>query len=72
MNPDKMEEKLEKILRVVTRTEVQVEQLVSKDMHTRITRLETRNKVLQWVGGIAISAMGLAITVLRYFDSLQP
>jgi hypothetical protein len=37
-------DKLDKIIRVVTRTEVQVEALMKADSHTRITKLEQAHK----------------------------
>lgn len=48
----RMEDKLDKIIRVVTRTEVQVEALMKADSDNRITGLETGFK---WMKGIVIA-----------------
>jgi len=58
-------EKLDKIIRVTDRLELKVEQLVEADSHTRLTKLETRNKVIQWVGGVAVSLMTVCIGYLN-------
>ena len=55
MNPEKMEDKLDKIIRVVTRTEVQVEALIRADAHTRLTKLESRNKAIAIAAGVLFS-----------------
>jgi hypothetical protein len=47
-----LEEKLDKIIRVVTRTEVQVEALMKADADNRITSIETGMK---WMKGIIIA-----------------
>lgn len=54
-------EKLDKIIRVTDRLELKVETLMEADSHTRLTKLETRNKVLTWVGGVAMSIMTLGL-----------
>lgn len=66
----KMEDKLDKIIRVVTRTEVQVEALMEADAHTRITKLES---AIKWTRGLVIaipSFGGLVFAALRYFDKV--
>jgi hypothetical protein len=55
------EDKLDKIIRVVTRTEVQVEALMKADAHTRLTKLEQAHKF--WKGmAIAVPSFGGLIT----------
>lgn len=64
------EDKLDKIIRVVTRTEVQVEALMGADSHTRITRLETAHRFWRALV-IAVPAFGgLVLGTLKYFDRL--
>jgi hypothetical protein len=65
MDEKTLEDKLDKLIRVTTRTETQVEALIKANAGTRLTKLETRNKVIQWVGGVAMSCMGLAMTYLK-------
>ena len=63
----KMEEKLDKIIRVVTRTEVQVEALMKADAHTRITKLESAHKFWKAVVIAMPSLGGLIFAVLKFF-----
>lgn len=65
MDEKTLEDKLDKLIRVVTRTETQVEALVKADSHTRLTKLETKSKVLQWVGATGMSVLGLAMTYIK-------
>jgi hypothetical protein len=63
------EDKLDKIIRVVTRTEVQVEALMKADAHTRLTKLESAHKF--WKGmAIAVPSFGGLVTgIWRIFIS---
>jgi hypothetical protein len=55
------EDKLDKIIRVVTRTEVQVEALMKADAHTRLTKLESAHKF--WKGmAVAVPSFGALVT----------
>lgn len=63
----KLEEKLDKIIRVVTRTEVQVEALMAADSHTRITKLESSHKWMKALVVAVPSFGGLLFAGLRYF-----
>ena len=65
MDEKTLNDKLDKLLRVTTRVETQVEALMKANSGHRITKLETRSKVLQWVGGSACTIMSLAIAYLR-------
>jgi hypothetical protein len=58
---ERLVEKLDKIIRVTDRLELKVETLIDADSHTRLTKLETRNRVLTWVGSVAMSMMALVI-----------
>jgi hypothetical protein len=60
------EDKLDKIMRVVVRTETQVEALMQADSHTRLTKLETAHKfwralliALPSFGGLVLGALKL-------------
>jgi hypothetical protein len=55
------EDKLDKIIRVVTRTEVQVEALMKADAHTRITKLEAAHKFWKAMA-IAVPSVGGLVT----------
>jgi len=66
----KMEEKLDKIIRVVTRTEVQVEALMKADAHTRITKLESAHKFWKALVLVVPSFGGLVLAILKYYDRL--
>jgi len=66
---DTNSDKLDKIIRVVTRTEVQVEALMQADAHTRITKLESAHKFWKAVA-IAIPPLGaLILGCMTYFDN---
>lgn len=68
-NTNRMEDKLDKIIRVVTRTEVQVETLLEADLHTRITKLESAHKFWKTLA-VAFPGFGtLAFGVFKYFQS---
>jgi signal recognition particle GTPase len=58
-------DKLDKIIRVVTRTEVQVEALMEADAHTRITRLEQAHKFWKALAIAVPSICGIVIGALR-------
>ena len=70
MNPDKMEDKLDKIIRVVTRTEVHVEALMKADSHTRITKLEAAHKFWKAAVIAVPSFGGLLFAALKYFNKV--
>ena len=57
-----LDDNLDKLLRVTTRTETQVLALVKIDAGTRLTKLETSNKVLKWVGTTVVSILSLVLT----------
>jgi hypothetical protein len=61
------EDKLDKITRVVIRTEVLVETLMKADAHTRLTKLEQAHKF--WKGmAIAVPSIGgLCTGIWRIF-----
>jgi len=63
----RLEEKLDKIIRVVTRTEVQVEALMKADAHTRLCKLESTSKFLKAAIVAIPSFGGLLFAALRYF-----
>lgn len=67
---DTNSDKLDKIIRVVTRTEVQVEALMKADAHTRITKLESAHRFWKAVAIAAPSFGGLALAILRYFGQI--
>lgn len=63
-------EKLDQIIRVVTRTEVQVEALMQADSHTRITKLEAAHKFWR---ALVIALPGFVVAVLgilSYFNHI--
>jgi len=68
------EEKLDKILKVVTRTETQVEELRLHDTHTRVTRLETAHKfwkmIVLWVPTGLSALVGMIVGLLKIFDRI--
>jgi hypothetical protein len=61
------EDKLDKIIRVVTRTEVQVEALMEADAHTRITKLESAHKFWKALGIAVPSFGGLTLGIMKFF-----
>ena len=65
MDEKTLEDKLDKLLRVTTRVETQVEALIKANAGHRITKLETRSKVLTWVGSVAMGLSGLAMTYIK-------
>jgi hypothetical protein len=67
---DTNSDKLDKIIRVVTRTEVQVEALMKADAHTRITKLESAHKFWKAVVIAIPSFGGLTLAILRYFGQI--
>lgn len=67
MDDKQLEDKLDKIIRVVTRTEVQVEALMHADAHTRLTKLETTQKNGKWLVGICMAVPTIVFSALRYF-----
>jgi hypothetical protein len=62
-------DKLDKIIRVVTRTEVQVEALMKADAHTRLTKLEAAHKFWKAVAIAFPSIGGLIVGLMRYFNN---
>jgi len=63
-------DKLDKIIRVVTRTEVQVEALMKADAHTRLIKLESAHKFWKALV-IAIPGFGgLVLGTLKYFNKI--
>ena len=64
---DATTEKLDKIIRVVTRTEVQVEALMKADAHTRITKLESAHKFWKAVAIAVPSLGGLVLGIMKFF-----
>jgi hypothetical protein len=64
------EDKLDKIIRVVTRTEVQVEALMQADSHTRLTKLEAAHKFWKVLALAVPSFGGLTLGILKFFDKL--
>ena len=67
--PDTNSDKLDKIIRVVTRTEVQVEALMKADSHTRITKLESAHKFWKGLVVAVPSLGGILFGIFRYFSS---
>jgi len=67
MNEQRLEDKLDKIIRVVTRTEVQVEALMDADSHTRIVKLESAHRFWKAAVIAVPSFGGLLFAALRYF-----
>jgi len=65
MNERMLEDKLDKLLRVTTRTEAQVEALLLQNAGHRIIKLETRSKVLTWVGSVAMGICSLAMGYIK-------
>ena len=65
MDEKTLEDKLDKLLRITIRTETQVQGLLLQNAGHRLTKLETRSKVLQWVGGFAVTVGGLAMTYIK-------
>ena len=65
MDEKTLEDKLDKLIRVTTRVETQVEALIKANSGHRITKLETRSKVLTWVGSVAMGLGGLAMTYIK-------
>jgi len=65
MDEKTLEDKLDKLLRITTRVETQVENLMKANAGHRITKLETRNKVLTWVGSVAMGVISLAMTYIK-------
>jgi hypothetical protein len=63
------EDKLDKIIRVVTRTEVQVEALMKADAHTRLTKLESAHKFWKAMAIAVPSVGGLITGIWRTFIS---
>ena len=63
-------DKLDKIIRVVTRTEVQVEALMKADAHTRITKLESAHKFWKALVIAVPSFGGVVIAVLKFFGQI--
>ena len=66
MNQEKMEEKLDRILEVVVRTETNVEELKSKDLHTRVVRLESAHKFWKTIALASPAVAGAVFGALRY------
>ena len=61
-------DKLDKIIRVVTRTEVQVEALMKADAHTRITKLESAHKFWKGLVVAVPSLSGILFGVFKFFN----
>jgi hypothetical protein len=64
---DTTEDKLDKIIRVVTRTEVQVEALMQADAHTRLIKLESAHKFWKGMAIAVPSLSGTIFACLRFF-----
>jgi hypothetical protein len=64
------EDKLDKIIRVVTRTEVQVEGLMKADAHTRLTKLESAHKFWKALVFAVPSFGGLLVGILKFFGHI--
>jgi hypothetical protein len=64
------EEKLDKIIRVVTRTEVQVQALMEADAHTRLTKLETIHKFWRTCLIAVPGFGGLTLGLLKILDKI--
>jgi hypothetical protein len=69
---DTNSDKLDKIIRVVTRTEVQVEALMKADAHTRITKLEQAHKFWKMMAMAVPSFSGLIFGAYKFLESLKP
>ena len=67
---DSTTDKLDKIIRVVTRTEVQVEALMKADSHTRLVKLESAHKFWRSVAIAIPSFGGLILATLKFFDQI--
>ena len=67
---DTTADKLDKIIRVVTRTEVQVEALMKADAHTRIIKLESAHKFWKAIFIAVPSLAGLVTGALKFFDKI--
>jgi len=65
---DTNSDKLDKIIRVVTRTEVQVEALMAADSHTRITKLETAHRFWRSLAVAIPSFGGLIFLIVKFFN----
>ena len=66
---DTNSDKLDKIIRVVTRTEVQVEALMKADAHTRITKLESAHKFWKGLVIAVPSLSGILFGILKLFNT---
>ena len=67
MTPEKMEEKLDRILEVVIRTETEVKEIKSKDLHTRVVKLESAHKFWKTIAISSPAIAGAVFGALRYF-----
>jgi hypothetical protein len=67
---DTTEDKLDKITRVVIRTEVLVEALMKADAHTRITKLESAHKFWKALIIAVPSFGGLIAGILKFFGQI--
>lgn len=67
MTDQELNAKLDKIIRVVTRTEVKVEALEKADASTRLTKLETTQKNTKYILGLAMALPAMIFSALRYF-----
>lgn len=67
MTPEKMEDKLDKILEVVIRTETEVKEIKSKDLHTRVVKLESAHKFWKTIALATPPVVGCILGALRYF-----
>ena len=65
---DTNSDKLDKIIRVVTRTEVQVEALMKADSHTRLVKLESAHKFWKAIAIAVPSFSGLIFGIVKFFD----
>jgi len=70
MDDAQLQEKLDKLLRVTTRTETQVEALVAQDSHTRICTLESAHKFWKALVIAVPSFGGLVLGLLKAFDKI--
>ena len=65
---DRLTDRVDQIFHIVTRTEVQVAELIGHDAHTRLCTLESAHKFWKALFYYAAGAVGAAILALaQYF-----
>ena len=67
MTNSDLEDKLDRLLRVTTRTETQVKALMEADAGTRLTTIETTQKNNKYFLGLAMALPTIVLSGLRYF-----